>query len=107
MGVRGLDGIWAAMTDCIRIRSGDSSDEGSGLDPRGFARNEVLRRRTGPGPGMSNASTGNSSAGNCERSAMSHVLSCSGEDSITAIQGKRSNAIAAPKVSRRQSAGVQ
>lgn len=79
------------------------SDEGSGAEARGFARSEVLRRRTGPGPDVSRTSMDTSSAGSCDKSAISHVFSCSGADSIAEIQGSRSKATAAPKVSKRQS----
>lgn len=87
----------AMSSVCIRSRRGEPS--GSGPDARGLARNEVLRRRTGPGPNASEASARNSTAASCERSAISHVFNCSGVDSIAEIQGKRSKEMEAPNVS--------
>jgi len=106
VGVCGLDGMWATSRACIRSRKGELS-EGSGLEASGFVRNEVLRRRTGPGPDASETSAGNSSAGSCERSAISHVFNWSEEDSIAEIQGSRSKAMAVPNPSKRQSVRVQ
>ena len=105
VGVRGSDSMGISSGVCIRSRSRELS-EGSEPDASGFVRKEVLRRRTGPGPDASKSSQ-NSSAGSCERSAMSHEFSCSGLDSIAEIHGNWSKAMAAPDVSKRQSARAQ
>ena len=64
------------------VRGGDSGEDGaeSKLVPIGLDRSEVLRRRTGPGPGSAGS-------GRRERSAMSHGFVSSGAASSAVIQG--------------------
>lgn len=79
-------------------RDGDSSSEVSRIgsrdtdfvEVRGLDRRDVFRRRTGPGPETD--SSGGGEPGSRDRSAISHGLMRSGDDSKEAIQGKSSNA---------------
>jgi hypothetical protein len=59
-------------------------------EARGLDRSDVFRRRTGPGPEGSNSDR--EGTGSRERSAISHGLVRSGDDSKEAIQGKSSKA---------------
>jgi len=59
-------------------------------EERGLDRSEVFRRRTGPGPDGSKSDK--EETGSRERSAISHGLVRSGDDSKEAIQGKSSKA---------------
>lgn len=57
---------------------------------KGLDRREAFRRRTGPGPKAGKSDR--EETGSRDRSAMSHGLVRSGDDSKQAIQGKSSNA---------------
>jgi hypothetical protein len=59
-------------------------------EARGSDRRDVFRRRTGPGPEAGNSD--GEETGSRDRSAISHGLIRSGDDSKEAIQGKSSNA---------------
>lgn len=83
---RGVGREGESRSEVSRIGRGDITFE----EARGLDRRDVFRRRTGPGPEAGNSDR--EETGSRERSAISHGLMRSGDDSKEAIQGKSSNA---------------
>ena len=81
-------------------RDGESESEVSRIgrrdigfeEARGLDRKDVFRRRTGPGPEGGSSEREEKETGSRERSAISHGLVRSGDESKDAIQGKSSKA---------------
>ena len=83
---RGVGSDGEGRREVSRIGRRDMAFE----EARGLDRSEVFRRRTGPGPEA--GSSEGEETGSRERSAISHGLVISGDDSKEAIQGKSSKA---------------
>ena len=81
---RGVGRDGEGRREVSRIGRRDTAFE----EARGLDRSDVFRRRTGPSPEAGSSEE----TGSRERSAISHGLVTSGDDSKEAIQGKSSKA---------------